>query len=222
MRWEVLRGVESEAQVPFEVQIARFVHRFEKRKDTINQRLEDFSNIDKSDQRLLFEELAFCLMTPQSKARTCDAAVKNLKEKGLLFAGSAEEVAQNIPGVRFQNNKSRWIVEAREKFPEFKLDFSDIVTLRDNLVTEFKGLGYKEASHFLRNIGYGDNIAILDRHILKNLVKVGVIEKIPTNITPKLYFSIEEKMREFCQRVGISLAQLDLLFWSEEAGEVFK
>jgi len=36
------------------------------------------------------------------------------------------------------------------------------------LVKNLTGLGYKEAGHFLRNIGSG-KIAILDRHILRNL-----------------------------------------------------
>ena len=65
-------------------------------------------------------------------------------------------------------------------------------------------------------------MAILDRHILKNLTSNGVIDEVPKTLTPKKYLEIEEKMKEFAKSTGIPLAELDLLFWSMEAGEVFK
>ena len=80
----------------------------------------------------------------------------------------------------------------------------------------------KEASHFLRNIGFGKEIAILDRHILKNLKRVGVIDEIPKTISRKKYLEMETKMSNFCNKIGISMAELDLLFWSEETGEILK
>ncbi len=214
--------MDSEAQIPIEIHISRFLQGFEERKDKINSRLEDFSNIDKSDKNQIFEELAFCLLTPQSKAKAADASIRNLKEKNLLFSGNVEEIQQNLIGIRFHITKSGRIVEARDKFPRFKFDYSNIFKLRSEIVKEFKGIGYKEASHFLRNIGFGEDIAILDRHILKNLVKVGVIDEIPKSITPKKYLEIEEKMRIFSKKIGINMAQIDLLFWSEETGEIIK
>jgi len=214
--------VDLEVQIPIETHISRFLQGFEERKDKINSRLKDFSNIDKSDQKQIFEELAFCLLTPQSKAKAADASIRNLKAKDILFSGNAEEIQQNLTGIRFHITKSGRIIEAREKFPKFNFDYSNIFNLRSEIVKEFKGIGYKEASHFLRNIGFGEDIAILDRHILKNLLKVGVIDEIPKTITPKKYLEMEEKMRIFCQKIGINMAQLDLLFWSEETGEILK
>ena len=96
------------------------------------------------------------------------------------------------------------------------------VEAREWLVANVRGLGYKEASHFLRNVGRGEELAILDRHVLKNLVKHNAIEEIPKTLTKKRYMEIEQKMKEFSQKVSIPLAHLDLLFWSEEAGRVFK
>lgn len=85
-----------------------------------------------------------------------------------------------------------------------------------------KGMGYKEASHFLRNIGFADDLAILDRHILKNLKIFGIIEEIPKSLSKKKYLEIEEKMRNLANEVNIPLSHLDLLFWSKETGEIFK
>jgi N-glycosylase/DNA lyase len=83
-------------------------------------------------------------------------------------------------------------------------------------------MGYKEASHFLRNIGFADDLAILDRHILKNLKIFGIIEEIPKSLSKKKYLEIEEKMRNLANEVNIPLSHLDLLFWSKETGEIFK
>ena len=95
--------------------------------------------------------------------------------------------------------------------------------LRDWLVEHVKGYGYKEASHFLRNIGLGSDIAILDRHILKNLKRYGVIDKIPVSTGPrKVYLAIEDKMRRFARKARIPLDEMDLLFWSIQTGFVFK
>jgi N-glycosylase/DNA lyase len=210
--------VDSEAQI----QINHFLKRFESRKEKINSRLEDFSNIDKTDSGQIFEELAFCLLTPQSKAKSADQSIKNLVENNLLFYGTSEEIQKHLTGIRFHITKSQRIVEARDTFSSFDFNYSNISNLRTEIVKAFKGIGYKESSHFLRNIGFGKDIAILDRHILKNLVKIKIIEEVPKTITPKKYLEIEEKMRIFCQKIGINMAQLDLLFWSEETGEIIK
>ena len=202
--------------------VRTMLYKFEAKKAEIDQRLKEFSEIDKSDRERIFEELAFCLLTPQSSARYADIAIRRLKDKGLLFNGSPEEVAKLLTGVRFHNTKARRIVEARDAFESFTLELTDNKSSRDKLVQQIKGIGYKEASHFLRNIGLGEKLAILDRHILKNLVKLGVIEETPVSISPKRYLEIEDKMRRFCAQTGISMAQLDLFLWSKETGEVFK
>ena len=210
--------MDSEAQI----QINHFLKGFESRKEKINSRLEDFSNIDKTDSGQIFEELAFCLLTPQSKAKNADQSIRNLVKNNLLFYGTSEEIQNKLTGIRFHITKSKRIVDARKTFANFKFDYSDIFVLRTEIAKSFKGIGYKESSHFLRNIGFGKDIAILDRHILKNLVKVNIIEEVPKTLTPKKYLEIEEKMRIFCQKIGINMAQLDLLFWSEETGEIIK
>ena len=90
------------------------------------------------------------------------------------------------------------------------------------MVKSIKGIGYKEASHFLRNIGLGEDLAILDRHILKNLKLLGVIEKIPKSLSRKKYFEIEGKMYEFAKEIQIPIGCLDLLLWYKQTGEIFK
>ena len=85
-----------------------------------------------------------------------------------------------------------------------------------------KGIGYKEASHFLRNIGFGAELAILDIHILRSLVKLGVIDEMPKTLTPKRYLAIEEKVKLFADKVKIPMARLDLVLWSAGTNKIFK
>ncbi len=206
------------------------ISEYKKRKDSIKKRLKEFSEVHKSKDEDIFSELCFCLLTPQSKAVYCDKAVKELVSSGLLFKGN-EDVIKNIlrGNVRFHNKKAAYLVGAREFFRDGKklnlkgkLDITNTFSAREWLVRNIKGLGYKEASHFLRNIGLGKDIAIIDRHILKNLKKYGAIKRIPASISRNNYIGLEEAMRNFSKKVKIPMEELDLLFWSAQTGFVFK
>ncbi len=200
-------------------------------KDEIENRLEEFQKKGRSgSDEEIFTELVFCLLTPQSKAKSCWLAVQNLINSDLIFQGTASEISKELNIVRFRNNKARYIVKAREFFTkDEEISIKSILTQKKNvfskiewLVKDVKGIGYKEASHFLRNIGFGKQIAILDRHILKNLKLYRVIGDIPKMLSKKKYFDIEKKMLDFSKEIEISMVHLDLLFWYKETGEIFK
>ena len=57
---------------------------------------------------------------------------------------------------------------------------------------------------------------------MKHLVNLRVIEEVPKSLTEKRYMEIEQKFLEFSEKIGIPIDELDLFFWSSEAGEVFK
>jgi len=202
---------------------------YKKKKYIIKERLKDFSRFKESCDKELFSELCFCLLTPQSKATVCDNAIKELKNTGHLFKGNKQTIKSKLRGVRFPNNKTDYLLCARRLFKikkifdvKNKINSYDIPKTREWLVKHVKGMGYKEASHFLRNIGLGEDVAILDTHILKNLKKIGIIKNIPKSMTKKQYFDIENRMRRFSKKINIPLNELDLLFWSKETGFVFK
>ncbi len=193
------------------------------KKEKIKQRLSEFK-----EDKDLFTELVFCLCTPQSKARACDKAVKSLVFSKAIVNGNEGEIKKHLlaAGVRFHHNKARYIVGTRELFRKVdlkeKLREKDQFSLREWLVKNVKGIGMKEAGHFLRNVGLYEELTILDRHILKNLMKYGVVKRMPKTLTKKKYLSIEKKMKQFAQEINIPHAELDLLFWSQETGEIFK
>ncbi len=195
----------------------------------IEKRIGEFEKFfDSSDERAVFKELCFCLFTPQSKAVACWEAVETLDREGLLLRAGHMAIAERIKQVRFRFNKAKYLVEARGKFMRRgRLVIKSFLDghssrIRDSLVKEIKGLGMKEASHFLRNIGKGMDLAILDRHILKNLHKCSVIAHVPKSLARKAYLDTENRMRGFSQEINIPMAQLDLVFWYKQAGYVFK
>ena len=208
---------------------ADLIEQYGKKKRDIKIRLKDFNDVWILSDRRVFAELCFCLCTPQSKAVLCDRAVSALAESGDLYEGTLRRIRAGLKGVRFPNNKARFILEARDRFSvggrfriKDKIDTKDIPAAREWLVKNIKGLGYKEASHFLRNVGFGGDLAILDVHILRNMRRYGVIGEVPKSITAKRYMLFENALRKFAVRIGIPLGELDLLFWSAETGEILK
>ncbi|MGB3057713.1 MAG: N-glycosylase/DNA lyase [Candidatus Omnitrophota bacterium] len=199
------------------------------KKRRIKKRLSEFRKIWKRPEKDIFTELCFCICTPQSKAVYCDKAITELSRKGILFKGNIRQVRAGLKAVRFPNNKSRFIIEARKTFTENgkirikkKIDTKNIIQTRHWLVKNVKGLALKEASHFLRNIGWGRGLAILDVHILKNMVKHRIIKSKPKTSSEKTYLTLEKKLKSFSEKNKIPMEELDLLFWSEETGVILK
>ncbi|TLZ69957.1 MAG: DNA lyase [Methanobacteriota archaeon] len=197
----------------------------------VQTRLAEFTAMWREPDERLFEEVVYCILAIQTKARASDAAVQDLKREGLLLRGDARAIAAFLrPRIRFHNHKAAYVVAARERFrrggrwalKETLASFPSPEAARDWLAREVDGFSMKEASHLLRNIGFSDRLAILDRHVLRNLVLHGVIRSVPKSLTSKRYREIEARWREFADAVGIPLAELDLVFFSRGAGAILK
>ena len=203
---------------------------YRKSKKEIDEAIKGYAYTMNFEEKDYFAEIAFCILTPQSKARNAWSAITKLKENGLLYTGNSEEIVEYLNVVRFKNNKSRYLVELRNLMTRNgKLDsknilkeIGDVYEKRDWILKNVKGMGLKEAAHVLRNLGYGRYLAILDRHVLKNLKELGVIDEIPKSLTKNKYFEIEKLMIAYSEKVNIPMDALDLVFWSQQAGEVFK
>jgi len=194
-------------------------------------RLEEFKGIwDRGTNEHIFAELVYCIITPMARGSMCGAAVDDMVRTGVLFTGAREQIKARLIGARFIHKKSAYIVEAREKFlgDGSRILRSVLGTIDDDqearewLVGHVKGIGYKEASHFLRNIGFTQELAILDRHIIRNLHSLGVIRETPDSLSKRRYLGMEKKMREFSNAVHIPMGHLDLLLWCKETGEILK
>ncbi|MBS3091667.1 N-glycosylase/DNA lyase [Candidatus Pacearchaeota archaeon] len=194
---------------------------YAERKNQIKSRLNDFKSLKDKEY---FNELLFCLLTPQSNAQSCWKAVLELKKVNLEKAKKTQVADILKSKTRFHNNKAGYILEAARNWNDIKekLNNNNSIELRNWLAENVKGFGYKEAGHFLRNIGKSNNkIAILDRHILRNLKDMKVIEEDKIK-NKNHYFKVENNFLKFSNKIKIPIDELDLLFWSKKNREVFK
>ncbi len=201
------------------------------RREEVLKRLAEFQDIRKNaaDERL-WEEMVFCFFTGGCSARMGIRSVEAVRP--LLLAGNhAELAAALVRRHRYPNARAGYIVASREFLQEHcglrlreKLEgFDDDAARRDWLVKEkrIKGLGYKEASHYLRNIGY-TGYAILDKHILRSLSELGIIgDPQPPNTRTK-YLATEDKLKILAEATEIDFDELDLVLWSMKTGEILK
>ena len=192
-------------------------------KRTIDNRVNEFEQAGSSDEKKVFSELCFCLLTANF-----DAA-RAIKIQALMngdFASLPEKrLAKRLKelGYRFPNTRASSIAEARKHNGSLKKiigSFESDEAAREWLVKNVKGLGYKEASHFLRNTGK-KNLAIIDFHIIDLLERHRLIEK-PKTISKARYLEIEDVLRKLGTKAGLNQSELDLYLWYMETGKVLK
>ncbi|MDQ3173603.1 MAG: N-glycosylase/DNA lyase [Acidobacteriota bacterium] len=203
------------------------------RRKEIRARLGEFEEVwrDGSDARL-WEELVFCIFTAGASARMGLKSIEAVRP--LLWNGEEAEMTEALKRAgahRFPVARPGYIVIARNylrehcglRLREQLESFSDPIERRDWLAREkrIKGLGYKEASHFLRNIGLMGH-AILDKHVLRCLADLEVVESSRPPSTRARYLEIEERLKGVARDVGIDFDELDLVLWSMKTGEVLK
>jgi len=192
-------------------------------KQLIEFRTKQFKEMAKKPSGELFKELCFCILCANF---TAERSIKIQNAIGDSFLNLPEKrLAKKLGalGYRFPNARARYIVEARKYKDSLKtiiVSFNDEQKLREWLIAEVKGIGPKEASHFLRNIGYTD-FAILDFHIIDVLVRHRLIEK-PRTVTKRKYLEIEKLLRHIAEKANLNLAELDLYLWYMETGKVLK
>ena len=205
---------------------------YRQKQAAIRLRLGDFDQIWRTrDDVKLFEELVFCIFTAGASAKMGLNSIERVRPH-LLTAGRVRFTTLLTSAHRYPRARSRYIVHTRrylesslgfrlaEKLDNFGEDYDG---RRDFLAAnpDIKGIGYKEASHFLRNVGF-KGYAILDKHILRTLSQFGVINSPEPPTTKRKYLAIEERMKSFSRHVGIDFDELDLLLWSNRTGEILK
>ncbi|MFH1237051.1 MAG: N-glycosylase/DNA lyase [Candidatus Aenigmatarchaeota archaeon] len=191
-------------------------------KNVVDARVSEFAELGRKDERALFSELCFCILTANYSAEGGIRIQNAIGDGFATLPEAALATRLKALGHRYPNARAQYIVEARKHLGSLKriVSSSNGVSLREWLVTNVKGLGYKEASHFLRNVGFTD-VAILDFHIIDILERCGAIVR-PKTLTKNKYLEIERVLKGFAARIGVNLAELDLYLWYLETGKVLK
>ena len=192
-------------------------------KNLVDTRLREFKEIGNGSSNEIFEELCFCILTANFNAERSMKIQRQIGDGFLSF--SKPDLAKKLRelGHRFPNTRAKYIVDARKHKNSLKdivKTFNDDNELREWLVKNVRGIGYKEASHFLRNIGY-TSFAIIDFHIVDVLTKHNIIKK-PKVLTKRKYLEIEDLLREIAGKSNVNLAELDLYLWYMETGKILK
>lgn len=181
-------------------------------------------------------ELVSCLLGSQVRAESANAAADRLRCSGLLSderwvaidATFEDEVLEVLAGrgfgpaspcYRFPAQRARQISELRSRLLDRPLRSylglsSDVGQIRRTLIRDLPGIGPKQASMFLRNVGTSFDLAVLDVHVLRflHLIEVLPSEKVHfAGIDP--YERVEATVREYAQSVGRAVGHLDWAIW---------
>ena len=215
------------------VTVERVIATHRARRKEIRKRLGEFQEVwRKGSDARLWEELAYCIFTAGASARMGLDSVDAIRP--LLLDGPPEAMTKALKKAgahRFPVARPQYIVVTRDYFrAEFDMrlrrrlrSFSDPFERRDWLAQEkqVKGLGYKEASHFLRNIGVRGH-AILDKHVMRCLCEVGVVDVPKPPSTRTKYLAVEQELIRFAREIKVDFDELDLVLWSMKTGEILK
>jgi len=215
------------------VTVERVVATHRARRKDIKKRLGEFQEVwhHGSDARL-WEELVYCIFTAGASARMGLNAIDAVRS--LLLDGEPEEMTQVLRETgahRFPVARPRYIVTTRNYFRanfgmalrERLRSFSDPFERRDWLAQEkqIKGLGYKESSHFLRNVGVKGH-AILDKHVMHCLTEMNIVDMARPPANRKKYLEVEQEFRRFAKQIKVDFDELDLVLWAIKTGEILK
>lgn len=219
----------NRVQEPVTIESIRRTYR--KRRTEIKKRLGEFREIGvRGSDEHLWAEMVYCFFTGGCSARMGLNALEAVKP--ILMTGDQSQLANALSGVhRYPNARARYVVASREFLREDcnlrlrnKLESFDCrFARRDWLVKEkgIKGLGYKEASHYLRNIGFR-GYAILDKHVLNCLTELKIIDDPKPPNTRSKYLTVEEKLKQLTEMTGVDFDELDLVLWSMKTGVILK
>jgi N-glycosylase/DNA lyase len=192
----------------------------------VKKRIKEFTKVHNADSFRWYEELVFCLLTAYSSAELGLRCQESLCSGDVLIKGSFDEIKRCISneGHRFADQRARYIYQTRHLAPVIKsliTGFKKPKRAREWLKDNIKGLGWKESSHFLRNIGYLD-LAIIDRHILSNLEEYGIIKDSKISLTKRRYYEYEKILERVADSLKMPLGELDLYLWYRKTGQILK
>lgn len=198
------------------------------KRDEIRAQLGEFQGVrEEADDRRIFEELAYCILTSAVGPKVGLKSIQAIRD--ILPEGSGEEIYARLEGTHKYPEKSAYIVHTRDylkseygmKLRKLVDSFGDPEERREffALNKNIRGLGFTQASHFLRNIGF-TGYAILDRNVVKMLFDLGVIDSPKPPTSKKRYLEIEGRMKELAQKLGIGIDELDMVLWSMKTGRI--
>ncbi len=201
----------------------------------------DFS-WDKYSEDQLWFELVSCILGSRVRYDTAKECTKHIQNIGLLNTTElvinpnifkmylVEELSKSIyPPFKsgkgskypYYNSKSEYIVKTCvEIYNNNSTTIKQTLRLsqegneaREILVNLCAGIGPKQASLFLRNIGYCDNLAILDSHVIQYMDILGLRHKKSSINSMNQYHKYENILLTYANSLNRKMATLDVAIW---------
>lgn len=203
----------------------------------------DSSRWKESSEDLLWQELVSCILGSRVRYETAKECTIHLHNQGLLSISDMLEAAQyfetsitkelnkpifppyaNSRGSKypFYKSKAQYIVRTGLEIYQNSLTcLKDILEIskseyeaREKLTNVCIGIGPKQASLFLRNIGYSEKLAILDTHIIQFMDLLDLRDKRGFSSSRSVYLQYEEVLQSYANSLGIKLSILDYAIWT--------
>ena len=206
---------------------------YQEKEEVIEERLNEFEKLRTSSDERKFKELVFVILSSQTESQKAwDAAQK------ISHADTDKQITKHVlekSGVSYPENKAEYILKNKSQLSQptltdpdknikinSRINEDNLNKTRRWLTENINGISWKGASHFLRNIGYGNGFAIISGHISSQMYELGLTEtpKPPQNHAE--YVKTEKKLQEFSKDIKIDIKALDMVLWSMKTGEVFK
>lgn len=196
---------------------------YEDVEEAARKRLESFKSCPCSD-KAIFKELTYCVFAANSSAAMAEKAVELLEP--VIHTGDVDEYKDQVAGkVRFYNVRSEYTAYNHGVINGFDKDLHTIIKEQDSprrsVKKLFKGVGMKEASHFLRNIGHS-GYCILDKHVRQVMCDIDVLNSTSYPSRPDEYEEAERRIQAFCDANGLDVDVFDLAVWSYKTGRIAK
>ncbi len=181
------------------------------------------------DHRLgasLTEEIVFCLLGGHGTPAEVGVAASKRVCAALSARGSSAAFPQHelemllrepllVRGravrYRFAAQRARYLAAALVQVAELNDAALDDVELRGALCA-LPGIGPKTASWIVRNRRCSDKVAILDIHIVRACVAMGVF---PRDSNPATrYYDLERRFLQFCEATWSRASVMDAVMWT--------
>lgn len=174
----------------------------------------------------LEEEIAACLLGGHGipaevglaafyKVRDCGLLLGNISlSEEMLYEALSEPlvIGDRTIRYRFARQRSRYLSAALHSLNAACPPSHDDLAFRQWLLN-LSGVGPKTASWITRNWLKSDNVAIIDIHIHRAGLLMGLYR--PEESPAKHYFGMEEKFIAFARNIGVKASILDALIWRQ-------
>ncbi|KQT70263.1 hypothetical protein ASG51_14550 [Methylobacterium sp. Leaf465] len=172
----------------------------------------------------LAQEVGFCLLGGYGITAEVNRAVHDvLVGKGMFEAGrrpSAAEIEAQLRlpvtvgtrsvRYRFPHQRAGRLAYALSYLEDHPAPCGDDLALRRYLLA-IPGIGPKTASWIVRNLLGSDNVAILDIHVIRAGLRIGLFPE-PVRL-PRDYEAMERRFLDFCDALGARASLVDAVMW---------